>query len=274
MAKHVLIIGGGPAGCSAAMTLRLRGEDVTVLYSGEGALSRAKRVDNYPGLVQMPGEEMLTAFRRQAEEMGAVLRPGVARYIQRTRRGFTVLAGEDMIACDAVLLASGVARVNLIPGEEALVGRGVSYCATCDGMLYRDRKVAAVVLGTGFDEDVRFLQGICHVDVMTQPPRALRAEEEQVILTAADSTETAYDCVFILRPAVALTTLLPALETADGAVRVDADMQTNIPGVFAAGDITGAPYQAARAVGQGNTAALSIVRYLHRGDTISNDSTN
>ena len=274
MAKHVLIIGGGPAGCSAAMTLRLRGEDVTVLYSGEGALSRAKRVDNYPGLAQMPGNEMLTAFRRQAEEMGAMLRPGVARYIQRTRRGFTVLAGEDMIACDAVLLASGVARVNLIPGEEALVGRGISYCATCDGMLYRDRKVAAVVLGTGFDEDVRFLQGICQVDVMTQPPRALRAEGEQVLLTAADSTETAYDCVFILRPAVALTTLLPALETADGAVRVDADMQTNIPGVFAAGDITGAPYQAARAVGQGNTAALSIVRYLHRGDTISNDSTN
>lgn len=213
MAKHVLIIGGGPAGCSAAMTLRLRGEDVTILYSGEGALGRAKRVDNYPGLAQMPGGEMLSAFRRQAEEMGAALRPGVARYIQRTRRGFTVLAGEDMIACDAVLLASGVARVNLIPGEEALVGRGVSYCATCDGMLYRDRPVAAVVLGAGFDEDVRFLQGICQVDVLTRPPRALRAEGERVILSTADS-DTAYDCVFILRPAVALTTLLPALETA------------------------------------------------------------
>ena len=273
MAKHVLIIGGGPAGCSAAMTLRLRGEDVTILYSGEGALGRAKRVDNYPGLAQMPGGEMLSAFRRQAEDMGAALRPGVARYIQRTRRGFTVLAGEDMIACDAVLLASGVARVNLIPGEEALVGRGVSYCATCDGMLYRDRPVAAVVLGAGFDEDVRFLQGICQVDVLTRPPRALRAEGERVILSTADS-DTAYDCVFILRPAVALTTLLPALETADGAVRVDADMQTNIPGVFAAGDITGAPYQAARAVGQGNTAALSIARFLHQGDAINHESTN
>ena len=69
-------------------------------------------------------------------------------------------------------------------------------------------------------------------------------------------------------------TLLPALETADGAVRVDADMQTNIPGVFAAGDITGAPYQAARAVGQGNTAALSIARFLHQGDAINHESTN
>ena len=103
--------------------------------------------------------------------------------------------------------------------------------------------------------------------------RALRAEGERVILSTADS-DTAYDCVFILRPAVALTTLLPALETADGAVRVDADMQTNIPGVFAAGDITGAPYQAARAVGQGNTAALSIARFLHQGDAINHESTN
>ena len=153
------------------------------------------------------------------------------------------------------------------------MGRGVSYCATCDGMLYRDRPVAAVVLGAGFDEDVRFLQGICQVDVLTRPPCALRAEGERVILSTADS-DTAYDCVFILRPAVALTTLLPALEPADGAVRVDADMQTNIPGVFAAGDITGAPYQAARAVGQGNTAALSIARFLHQGDAINHESTN
>ena len=272
MAKHVLIIGGGPAGCSAAMTLRLRGENVTVLCSGPGALSRAKRVDNYPGLAQMPGEEMLSTFRRQTEAMGAVLRDGVARYIQRTKRGFTVLAGEEMLACDAVLLATGTARVNLIPGEEELLGHGVSYCATCDGMLYRGRSVAAVVLGPGFEEDVRFLQSICKVDVRREAPRALRAEGEQILLSDADG-DTAYDCVFILRPTVALTTLLPALKTADGAVCVDADMQTNVPGVFAAGDITGAPHQVARAVGQGNTAALGIVRFLHQTEA-SGDASN
>jgi len=92
MAKHVLIIGGGPAGCSAAMTLRLRGEDVTILYSGEGALGRAKRVDNYPGLAQMPGGEMLSAFRRKrwARRCGPALRaissaPGAALPCWRAR---------------------------------------------------------------------------------------------------------------------------------------------------------------------------------------------
>lgn len=132
---------------------------------------------------------------------------------------------------------------------------------------------AAVVLGAGFDEDVRFLQGICQVDVLTRPPRALRAEGERVILSTADS-DTAYDCVFILRPAVALTTLLPALETADGAVRVDADHANQYSRRFRRGGyhrraLSGRPRR-----GAGNTAALSIARFLHQGDAINHESTN
>ena len=79
----------------------------------------------------------------------------------------------------------------------------------------------------------------------------------------ADGGERLYDCVFILRPAVALTTLLPKLAMDGEAVRVDEKMRTSVEGVFAAGDITGAPYQAARAVGQGNVAALAIAQYLN-----------
>lgn len=265
MAKHVLIIGGGPAGCSAAMTLRLRGENVTILYSGEGALGRAKRVDNYPGLAQMPGEEMLSAFRRQAEEMGAALRRGVARYIQRTWRGFNVLAGEDMIACDAVLLASGVARVNLIPGEEALVGRGVSYCATCDGMLYRGRNV--VVLGwTGSAErEADFLRGIgCAVRYYDRPQGVEILGEEAVTGVRVNGREEAADAVFLLRPAVAPAALLPGLAMENGSVTVDRQMATNLPGVFAAGDCTGAPYQVAKAVGEGLIAGQSAAKWADR----------
>lgn len=273
---HVLIIGGGPAGCSAALTLRLRGAEVTILKAGASALEKAKRVDNYPGLPRMSGSDMQAAFDGQVREAGVRVVSGLARLIQKTRRGFTVLAGEEMLACDAVLLATGIGRVARLVGEDALVGQGVSYCATCDGMLYKGRPVAVVTQDAGFREDVDFLRSICPVDyymekpheapagvrIMPGKPKALRAEGEQVILTAEDS-EKAYDCVFILRPAVALSTLLPKLEMNGEAVRVDERMRTSVDGVFAAGDITGAPYQAARAVGQGNTAALSIAQYLN-----------
>ena len=269
----IAVIGAGPAGYSAAITARKRDQSVVVIGQNTGWLARAEHVANYPGLPDISGRDLLSAMANQAQALGAELRPGVVHQVIAMGDSFALSLGADFIEARRVILCTGARQPKLLPGENELLGRGVSYCGTCDGMLYRDRPVAAVVLGAGFDEDVRFLQGICQVDVLTRPPRALRAEGERVILSTADS-DTAYDCVFILRPAVALTTLLPALETADGAVRVDADMQTNIPGVFAAGDITGAPYQAARAVGQGNTAALSIARFLHQGDAINHESTN
>ena len=273
---HVLIIGGGPAGCSAALTLRLRGADVTILRAGPSALEKAKRVDNYPGLPQMSGSDMQKNFDDQIKEAGVQEKNGLARLIQKTRRGFTVLAGDDMIKCDAVLLATGIGRVARLVGEDALVGQGVSYCATCDGMLYKGRPVAVVAQDESFAEDVDFLRSICPVDyymekphvapegvqVVEGKPKALRAEGEQVVLTS-ENAEKAYDCVFILRPAVAMSTLLPKLEMNGEAVKVDEKMRTSVEGVFAAGDITGAPYQAARAVGQGNVAALAIAQYLN-----------
>ena len=272
---HVLIIGGGPAGCSAALTLRLRGADVTILRAGPSALEKAKRVDNYPGLPQMSGSDMQKNFDDQIREAGVQEKNGLARLIQKTRKGFTVLAGDDMIKCDAVLLATGIGRVARLVGEDALVGQGVSYCATCDGMLYKGRPVAVVAQDESFQEDVEFLRSICPVDyymekphaapesvqVVSGKPKALRAEGEQVVLTS-ETDEKAYDCVFILRPAVAMSTLLPKLEMNGEAVKVDEKMRTSVEGVFAAGDITGAPYQAARAVGQGNVAALAIAQYL------------
>ena len=273
---HVLIIGGGPAGCSAALTLRLRGADVTILRAGPSALEKAKRVDNYPGLPQMSGSDMQKNFDEQIKEAGVQEKNGLARLIQKTRKGFAVLAGDDMIKCNAVLLATGIGRVARLVGEDTLVGQGVSYCATCDGMLYKGRPVAVVAQDESFAEDVDFLRSICPVDyymekphaapegvqVVEGKPKALRAEGEQVVLTS-ENAEKAYDCVFILRPAVAMSTLLPKLEMNGEAVKVDEKMRTSVEGVFAAGDITGAPYQAARAVGQGNVAALAIAQYLN-----------
>lgn len=280
MSKHVLIIGAGPAGVSAALTLRMRNIDVTILHSGKTALQKAHRVDNYPGLPRMSGAEMEEIFRRQCEEAGVSYHQGLARMIQKTRKGFMILAGEEILKADAVLLCTGIGRLSLIEGEEALVGQGVSYCATCDGMLYRGGSVAVIAQDASFAEDVHFLQGICQVDYYEERkhecpdgvtacegrPTRLSATENHKVLLAANAGEKIYDCVFILRPAVALSQLLPSLKTEGSAIQVDDRMRTNIAGVFAAGDVTGEPYQLARAVGQGNVAALAIASYFAESD--------
>ncbi len=276
MSKHVLIVGAGPAGVSAALTLRMRNIEATILHSGKTALRKAHRVDNYPGLPQMSGKEMEDIFHRQCQEAGVAYRQGLVRMIQKTRKGFMVLFGEEILKADAVLLCTGIGRLSLIEGEEALVGQGVSYCATCDGMLYRGGKVAVIAQDASFAEDVHFLQGICEVDYYQErkhaspegvtacagKPKRLSAAADGKVLLATDQGEKTYDCVFILRPAVALSQLLPSLETDGSAIRVDDHMRTNIAGVFAAGDVTGEPYQMARAVGQGNVAALAIASYF------------
>lgn len=276
MSKHVLIIGAGPAGASAALTLRMRNIEATILHSGKTALGKAHRVDNYPGLPRVSGQEMERIFKAQCEEAGVAYQAGLARMIQKTRKGFMILAGEEILNADAILLCTGIGRLSLIEGEDALVGQGVSYCATCDGMLYRGGHVAVIAQDASFAEDVAFLQGICQVDYYKErkhdapaganvcegkPTQLARGEDGKVILSTAQGQKE-YDCVFILRPAVALSQLLPSLELNGSAIAVDDHMHTNIAGVFAAGDVTGEPYQIARAVGQGNIAALAIASYF------------
>lgn len=276
MSKHVIIIGAGPAGVSAALTLRMRNIDATILHTGKTALGKAHRVDNYPGLPRVSGQEMERIFKAQCEEAGVNYHQGLARMIQKTRKGFMVLAGEEILNADAILLCTGIGRLSLIAGEEALIGQGVSYCATCDGMLYRGGSVAVIAQDASFREDVAFLQGICQVDyykerkhdapeganVCEGKPLSLARTEDGKVLLATKEGEKAYDCVFILRPAVALSQLLPSLKLDGSAIAVDEHMRTSVAGVFAAGDVTGEPYQIARAIGQGNIAALAIASYF------------
>ena len=137
MAHDVLVIGGGPAGLSAALNVRARGRSVLVVSNPleENPLWRAERVDNYIGLPGVSGAELLTAMRRHAEDAGAEFRQG--KVLNAVRMGDTwyVSVGSDMENAPAVILAAGIDRGKKFPGEAEFLGRGVSYCATCDGML-------------------------------------------------------------------------------------------------------------------------------------------
>lgn len=138
----LLIIGAGPAAWSCAMTARQRGLTTAVAcaQSATSWLQRAERIDNYPGLPQISGKELLSRFRAQAADMGVVIIEQLARQIMPSGDIYMTLVGNDIIESRAIVLAMGAARPKLLPGEEELLGRGVSWCGTCDGMFYRGKK--------------------------------------------------------------------------------------------------------------------------------------
>jgi len=278
MAYDILILGSGPAGLSAAVGARGRNKRVLVLGAPweESPLARAERIDNYLGLPGRTGAELLEEFHRHAVEAGAEFAPGRVVSLMAWR-GFAATVGSEVYESGALILANGVQRQNKYPGEEEFLGRGVSYCATCDGMLFRGKPVAVVGLAPEAPAEANWLQSIgCQV-VYASPrePEGLNKSipwvragrlavlgEKTVTALEADGSPIPCAGVFILRKAVAAADLLPGLEMEDGAVKVDRRMASSIPGVFAAGDCTGAPLQVAKAVGEGHVAALSACEYL------------
>ena len=273
--NDLLIIGGGPGALSCAITARQRNLSCTVISAGDtsGWLARAEQLDNYPGLPRVSGRELLRIFRDQAESLGASFRTGVARQIQSFGGTFMVLVDNDILEARAIVLATGTARPQLLPGEESLLGQGVSWCGTCDGMFYRGKRVAVISAWHGGVEEALFLAGLASsVDYFTlktheapadpritlrpEKPTALR-RENGVLEVIADGSALPYDGVFVFRPAVAPDRLLPGLALDGSFIHTDRRMATSLPFVYACGDCTGQPFQVAKAVGEGNIAAIS-----------------
>ena len=261
----VIVIGGGAAATSAALTLLNRGKSVGVVCNKAetSSLFKAEKVTNYPGLPPMTGAEMTALFRRQLEESKADVILGRALSVMPMGNTFGVAVGSDYYMSRAVILAAGITREKLYPGEADYLGRGVSYCATCDGMLYRGKTVAVVGAGEEAKEDADFLEGIgCTVLRFPQNGKyEVRGGLKADTLVFAGE-EHKVDGIFIIKDTVSVTRLVPGLEYSQGGIAVDRQMATSVPGVFAAGDCTGKPYQLAKAAGEGNVAALSACDYL------------
>ena len=278
MTYDIIVLGSGPAGLAAATAAR--GRDKSVLVIGnrwqDSPLAKAERVDNYLGLPGLTGTEMLDTFYRHALGMGVEFVVGKAISLM-VWNGFMVTVGSQVYEGKALILAPGVVRQAKYPGEEEYLGRGVSYCATCDGMLYRGKPVTVVGRSSDAPHEANYLKSLgCQVTyVSPQPPVGLDegipyvkagrlAVRGEQTVTGLETDGALIPCsgVFILRQAVAPTDLLPTLETEAGYIKVDRRMATNVEGVFAAGDCTGVPLQVSKAVGEGHVAALSACEYL------------
>ena len=271
MSYDILVIGGGPAGLSAALNARARGKGVLVVSNDleDNPLGKSELVDNYPGMPGVTGAQLLKALEDHALLAGAEIRRGKvlnAAYDPEARCWY-VSIGADVEEAKALILAAGIVRGKKFPGEEALLGTGVSYCATCDGGLYRGKDVAVI----GYDAESRreadFLEEIgCRVRFFPSPTQVEIQGQGKVSGVSVDGEQLAVDAVFLLRPSMAPTEIFPELETQGSYVKVDRSMATNLPGLFAAGDCTGGPLQVAKATGEGLRAGQKAGDY---GDALS-----
>jgi len=276
----VAIIGTGPAGLSAALTLKLHNKEIVWFGSPEFSdkVGKSEKIANYPGVPMVTGTELNAKFREQAKEMG--LEPVDKRVTNIADMGdrFMVLADNDVFEARTVLLATGIAAAKGMENEARLLGSGVSYCATCDGFLYKGKTVAVYCTDERMAHDIKYLEEICgklyiytsfgyetsseNAEILKKPLKKLDGGFKCDSVELTDGTKIDVDGVFILRPAIAPSTVMPGLEMDGAHIMVGRGQETNFKGFYAAGDCTGRPYQITKAVGEGNIAAHSILEFL------------
>lgn len=278
---NAAIIGTGPAGFSAAINLHLHNQNF--IWFGSGTMSskveKSEKIANYPGAGLITGEELNRRFRNHAEELGLGMKEQMITNIMAAKNRYVLLAENEIYEAKALILATGTASDKGIPGERELLGHGVSYCATCDGFLYKDKDIAVLCMSKRYEHEVKYLAEIAgkvwlftpyqdcgihlpNVEHLTSPLCSVLGEDRVKEISLADGSHIPVDALFCLRDSVAPSVLLPGLEMDGPHIRTGRGCETNLPGCFAAGDCTGRPYQIAKSVGEGNVAAHSLLEYL------------
>ncbi|WP_082761215.1 NAD(P)/FAD-dependent oxidoreductase [Clostridium sp. ATCC 25772] len=277
----VAIIGSGPAGISAALNLKIRNKSF-VIFGQENLsnkLELAPKIDNYLGFPGISGKELTNNFKKHIDDIGIKITYEKVTNVYSMGSFFAVVCNDKSYKVDAVILATGVNYGKLLQGEEKLVGKGVSYCATCDGPLYKGKEVAVVGYNQASLEEVDYLKGVAskvyfvpmfkgqfslgdNVEVIHSKIKSIEGENsfEKIIF---EDKELTVSGLFILRDSVAPDVLMPGLKSADGHIEVNRNLETNIKGAFAAGDCIGKPYGYIKSAGEGQIASLNAVSYLY-----------
>lgn len=278
----IAIIGAGPAGLSAAINGVIRNKKVIVFGRNPKSsyLYKAEKVDNYLGMPDVSGPGMVEQFINHAQKIGVEFHEGRILEIFSMGDYYALNVENEFYEAQTVIIATGIPKAKYIPGEKELLGKGVSYCGTCDGPLYRGKTTMVIGEIEEAEEDVNFLQEICNkvyflptykeirhvhpnVEILEGKPKEIFGEPF-VSGIRIDDQDIKVDGVFLIKESIPVTQLIKGLEMEEKTIKVNRKLETNFPGVFAAGDCTGRPYQVTKAVGEGAVAALEAVSYLHK----------
>lgn len=292
----IAIIGAGPAGLSAAITARNRNKQVLVISNRvqENLLAKAHTITNYPGMPKVSGQTLLSEIEAQAKNLGAQIINERVTTVLPAGDYFSISAGSEAFQARTVILAIGKNSGKPFVGENEFVGRGVSHCATCDGMFFKNATVVVVGLSAEAPNEANFLNEIGAKVIYLSPKPAeglsgsIDVRQGSVVEIKGDAmgvTEVLFKpkeaagvhaptsktkklesivCsgVFILRPSIAPNMLVAGIQTKGGQILVNDKLETSVVGVFAAGDCLGEPLQIAKAVGEGQVACLNAINKL------------
>ena len=297
--KDLIIIGAGPAGLTAGIYGIRAGLDLIIIekLAPGGQVVNSYEIENYPGFANpIPGWDLMAGMEQQARRLGAEIISGEVVAIKKDNNLFTVVLSDGEIQGRSVIISTGAANRKLnVPGEKEYLGRGVSYCATCDGAFFKDKVTAVVGGGDAALEEAHFLTRFASkvylihrrdqfrgaeilqkralnntkiIPILNTVVESINGDEKvnSVLLKnkTGETKKLDTDGVFIFvgfDPNVSFVD--EKLLNANREIIVDMNMRTEIPGLFAAGDIrSGSKRQIVTAAADGATAALNVYEYL------------
>jgi len=296
----IVIIGGGPAGLTAgiyASSLGLK----TLIIEGESPprITLATKINNYPGFPEgISGIELLNKIKKQALSYGVEIIKGNVSSLNLIGPIKNVIVRNKNITCKAIILAIGIKSTELkIEGEDKFIGLGLSYCVVCDGPLFKNKRVLLIGSGEEAIEDALFLSNLAsevffialekineeQINLLKNNGikilegvklKAIKGEKivQKVLLEKIDGKEELLDIdgIFIVTREIPLMKILSkaGLEIEGNYIKVNNKQETNIEGVYAAGDCTGGGAQVVIAAGEGAKAAINAAAYIKKLDKI------
>ena len=278
-----IIIGKGPAGISGAIYISRSNLKVLVIGKDDTALKKAHLIENYYGFENpITGEELFEIEIKQAEKQNIEIKNDEVIDIKWNDNFFTVITVNAEYEAKTILLATGKSRNSAnINGLKEFEGRGISYCAICDGFFYKNKKIAVIGSGEYALHEAEILKNISDdVTIFTngrELPQnrsievtnyiegkidAIKGKEKASKIVLEDNTEYKVDGIFIAEGTASSVDFAKKLGIFldNNNIKVDENMQTNIPGIYAAGDCTGGLLQISKAVYDGAKSGLSIAK--------------
>ncbi len=277
------ILGCGPAGLSAAANAMIRNKKVLVIGSDicSPPLHKAQKINNYLGIPGVSGGDLLQKFMDHALAMDIEIINTKATAINEADSGYSILVGDEVVAARTLVIATGIPYRATLPREDFFLGKGLGYCATCDGPIYRNKDVIIIAHGQEAEGEANFMAEICskvyflplytgvgeldqRIEIVKGKPAAIIGGDFVEGLELKDGQTIKVEGIFVLGGETAPDRLVPGLAIDNNHIVVNRNQETNLPGVFAAGDCTGPPYQVAKSVGEGQIAGLNAAKYAAR----------